>query len=460
MKATLARFLSFLLFTAATIPSQAQTFKVMYNFGQGQQVSFGETRSQGRDGNLYLGGSYKDGLSVAAIQITPAGTFTTYRDSAEDSGGFANGFTLGTDGSLYGTSSLSYYGSVFKFTPSSRTFTVLYNFTGGDDGGDPGPPPVQGRDGNFYGTTTYYGSGGWGTVYKLTPAGELTTLFSFDSSNGYSGVPLVRGTDGNFYGTTSGDTTSKHNLGSVFKITPEGKMTFLYIFDGAHGANPQGPLVQGANGNFYGTAAGGGAQDAGTVFEITPTGHLTVLYSMNGTTDGASPVSTLVAASDGNFYGLNKVNGRGDGACQGGCGTLFKITPAGDFTVLHDFGSLDGSEPVALLQLTNGVLYGMTVRLGVHGNGTFFSYSDSDNLPAFVSLLPAVGKVGKVVEILGQGFTGTTGVSFGGVAATTFDVISATYMTATVPEGAKTGTVSVETPSGTLNSNQSFIVTP
>jgi uncharacterized repeat protein (TIGR03803 family) len=281
------------------------------------------------------------------------------------------------------------------------------------------------------------------------------------------------GTDGNFYGTTAGGGTNAppEGAGTVFKITPAGKLTVLYNFCSqpgcADGQSPTSPLVQGTDGNFYGTTFQGGANGFGEAFKITMGGTLTVLHSMNGTSDGYDPFAGnagLVQATDGNFYGANTAGG------SLGYGTLYRITPKGTFTVLYNFDGTTGWNPyVTPFQHTNGVIYGDT-ELGGTGNvspciagsanascGVFYGWQA--NLPPFVSLLPYSGKVGDTIEFLGQGFTSGTTVSFNGTSAAP-TVVSGTYLTAAVPKGATTGFVKVTTSGVTLKSNKKFRVTP
>jgi uncharacterized repeat protein (TIGR03803 family) len=181
---------------------------------------------------------------------------------------------------------------------------------------------------------------------------------------------------------------------------------------------------------------------------------ITVLHNFIGS-DGETPLAGLVQANDGNFYGVASAGG------SLGFGTIFKVTSTSDhtFSVLFDFDQTHGQTPeVALFQNTNGILYGDTYDGGTDGAGVFYSLNIS--AAQFASLQNRSGKVGSTVSILGQGFTGSTAVTFGGVNATTFTVVSDNYMTAKVPTGAKTGTVTVVRPSGSLNSIQSFKVTP
>ena len=184
-------------------------------------------------------------------------------------------------------------------------FKTLYSFTGGSDGGNPIAAPIEGNDGNFYGTSADEDAEGpCGTVYSITPSG-LTTLYTFDGTSGCDPeAPLVLGADGNFYGTTTYGGMSEQ--GVVFKFTPPaGPYSVLYYFDGIHGRLPVS-LVQGSNGKFYGTTATASAA-SGVVFSITSTGKLKVLHAFAaaGTSDdGQSPLGGLVQATDGNFYGV------------------------------------------------------------------------------------------------------------------------------------------------------------
>lgn len=235
-------------------------------------------------------------------------------------------------------------------------------------------------------------------------------------------------------------------------MTPAGKVTFIYQFGKTDGAGPIGPVTQGSDGNFYGTTSEGGSSGLGVVFKLTAAGVLTVLHNFNGT-DGQTPDAGLVQANDGNFYGVASAGG------TLGFGTIFKLTSTGTFSVVYNFESTHGANPqVALFQHTNGILYGDTYGGDSHGDGVF--YSLNIGAAEFAKLQTTSGNVGSTVSILGQRFTGSTAVSFGGVNATAFTVVSDNYVTANVPTGGKTGTVTVVRPSGNLNSIQQFKVTP
>jgi uncharacterized repeat protein (TIGR03803 family) len=399
----------------AVPPSKGQTFTKLADFCSGgvSCPSGGEPWAglvQGTDGNFYGTtnklGAYGGGTVfrwAPGSGITPLYSFCSLAGCADGSNPFG-GLVQGTDGNFYGTTSAggaasycsdgSGCGTVFKITPAG-TLTTIYSFCsqiGCADGDYPRGGLVQGTDGNYYGTTAYGGpaadaylcnsGGGCGTVFKITPTGALTTLYSFAGSDGGNPIAgLIQGSDGNFYGTTYG-------IGTVFKITPTGTLTTLYIFCSqsgcADGDDPYGALVQGTDGNFYGTTYSGGTTASfGTVFKITPTGALTTLYdfcSQSGCTDGGQPYGGLVQAVDGNFYGTTSYGGANtiNGGQTGG--TLFKIAPGGTLTTLYSFcsqsGCMDGQSPYGgLVQGSDGNFYGTTSYGGAYVYGTVFSLS-------------------------------------------------------------------------------------
>src|SRR6478672_11347102 len=207
-------------------------------------------------------------------------------------------------------------------TVSAQPLTTLHSFNGGD-GRSPEATLVQGSDGNFYGTTPLGGAHAKGTVFKIDSTGSLTTLHSFSGFPADGAVPvagLIQGNDGNFYGTTT--VGGAHHKGTVFKIDAAGTFTTLHSFSGSptDGANPVAALVQGNDGNFYGTTALGGTRSRGTIFNIDATGSLTTLHSFSGSPgEGALPFAGLVQGSDGKFYGTTALGG------AHGAGTVFNL---------------------------------------------------------------------------------------------------------------------------------------
>jgi uncharacterized repeat protein (TIGR03803 family) len=277
----------------------------------------------------------------------------------------------GSDGNFYGTTKYggpNIDGTVYEITPDGVE-SVISGFAGGTDGSTVVGGVIQGSDGNFYGTTYVGGANSLGTVFKVTPAGVETVLWSFGSGiDGQLPVSgLVQGSDGNFYGTTGAGGSTGY--GTVFKITPTGAETVLWSFGtGMDGFSPQSGLIQGTDGNLYGMTSLGGTNSRGTVYKITLSGTETVLWNFDYTT-GTVPKGGLVQGVDGNFYGT----AAGGGLIGGG--TVFKITPDGALTVIWNFGAgTDGSDPYAgLVQGSDGNFYGTTVAGGtILNSGTIF----------------------------------------------------------------------------------------
>ncbi len=452
--------LTFALLAVPTL-ALAQTYSVVTNlFTTGiTGPNSPATIAQGRDGNLYSsglgGGAFNNG---GVYSVTPGGTYNTFWSVPSIDLGFYGGVILGTDGSFYGVTAqrgTNGSGTVFKLS-STGVETILHAFSDTGDGGNPATPPVQAADGNYYGVTEGQPFLPSPTMYKITAAGVFSTVHTFNNTTeGYNiSAGLIQGTDGNLYGCTVYGGTG--NAGTIFKITTSGVVTVLHAFTGlADGNGCYYTLVQGTDGKLYGTA-GSGTFGAGIVFKITTSGSYSAIHQINGTTDGFGIKSGLIQATDGNFYGVTQNQGSATN------GTLYKITSTGTYTVVHNFDSPTGDIPAsAPYQHTNGILYGSTTYGGSGANsGAGVFYSLNISAAPFAKLLTKSGKVGSTVEILGQGFTGSTAVSFGGVNATSFSVTSDTYMTANVPTAAKTGTVSVTRPSGALTSLIQFKIIP
>jgi uncharacterized repeat protein (TIGR03803 family) len=303
------------------------------------------------------------------------------------------------------------FGCIAAIVSPAQTFTTLYSFCSQNecaDGDNAFSTLVQGTDGNFYGTTNGGGNlcpgfAGCGTVFKVTPAGELTTLYRFDFKDGlHPGGGLAQGADGNFYGTTVSGGTSQlchYGCGTVFKITPEGTLTLLHSFHLIDGANVFAGLFRGTDGSFYGTTEAGGASNkcpgdpnkgCGTVFKITSAGALTPLHSFDGT-DGWYVYAGLVQGADGNFYGETYFGGASRN-CHYGCGTVFKITPEGALITLHSFDNTDGELPAGgLVQATDGNFYGTTGAGGANASGTVFRITPEGTLTSLYSFCAQYG---------------------------------------------------------------------
>jgi uncharacterized repeat protein (TIGR03803 family) len=497
---------------AAVALSPAQTFTTVLSFDGTNGGNPNVSLIQGIDGAGYgattTGGANGYGT---IFKITPRGRLTTlYTFTGYNGyGPYASDLVQATDGTLYGTAAHGGFntscsggfgfgcGSVFDITPSGK-LTTLYSFCAQpncSDGDYSGSRLVQATDGNFYGTTAIGGTNNYGTVFKITPHGTLTTLYSFCQHINSQGTcmdgaypsALIQATDGNLYGTTGMGGTgmgasglSSEGCGTIFTITLNGTLTTLYSFKGfADGRNPSGPLVQARNGRFYGmTSAGAALGRAGTIFSMTSAGKVRTIYAFSGP-DGLEPIGGLIQASDGNLYGTTEYGGASWSPNQNaldfqplmkiqslGYGTIFTITPAGALTTLYTFkGQTDGWQPEApLLQATDGSFYGTTAFGGASTNcitgskgcGTVFNLILG--LGPFIKTLPTSGNVGALVQILGTNLKEATSVSFNGTTAP-FTVNSAgSAITTAVPDSATTGVVQVVTPSGTLSSNVAFQV--
>jgi uncharacterized repeat protein (TIGR03803 family) len=389
------------LLMCAAAPAQTLTTLTSFSGGTNKPNEL----LQGSDGNFY--GVTKYLQDSVVFEMTPAGVLTTLL--TEDVQSIASSLLQSSDGNFYGTSAYNgayTFGTVFKLTPA-KILSALHQFRG-TDGADPIGGMVLGSDGNFYGTTNQGGANnpnaslgvGPGTVFKISPAGVFSTIYNFSGPDGAapSGT-LIQGSDGNFYGTTQNGgqgctaaTLGYTGCGTVFQITPTGELTTLHIFVSASdGANPASGLIQGKDGNFYGSTSAGGPGGFGTLFRITSTGLFTALHSFTGA-DGGNPQANtaMVQAADGNFYGTTFSQGNNGQTPQSIQGTIFKMTPAGTLTTLYNFCSqancADGAGGTSLIIGSDGNFYGTTWAGGVGGNGTVFKFvAASPNAPVITA---------------------------------------------------------------------------
>ncbi|MGD1019549.1 MAG: choice-of-anchor tandem repeat GloVer-containing protein [Verrucomicrobiia bacterium] len=414
------------------------------------------------------------GLAVLSLTIPNAASQTVtvlyaFGSSPNNGYGPSAGLVQGSDGNFYGTTSSGggyNYGTVFRITPSG-TYTNLYSFAAfPGDGNSPGAALVQGSDGNFYGTTVFGGTTnynpwcdchGYGTIFRISPSGTYTSVYSFggspnDGENPYAG--LVQGSDSNFYGTTKYGGTStncrSYGCGTVFRISPSGSYTNLYSFASkpTDGAEPMAGLVQGGDGNFYGTTSAGGAYGNGTVFRISPSGNETILYSFRGPpADGSSPCAGLAQGTDGNFYGTTFGGGTTDNCGDEGCGIVFRISPTGSYTSLYSFTSQPNDEyqtTAGLVQGSDGSFYGTSqsgvFRISPSGNETnlcpFNSHvqecvaglvQGSDGNFYGTSLMGGMGDLGTVFKLtvpLSPPANQISGIQFFNVSGTTITIVA------------------------------------
>ncbi len=342
----------------------------------------------GADGAFYGIGADGGAHGLGTVfKTTPAGTVTTLvHFSGTD--GTAKGkepssLILGSDGNFYGTTvygGASDHGTVFKMAPDG-TLTTLVEFSGTNGpivGYAPVGSLVEGSPGIFYGTTRYPG-----TIFKISSGGVFTTLYQFGSANpAVGGTPtgrMVVDASGNLYGGADayGGNGGANGFGTIFKMTPAGVLTPLVQFTGTSGAakgTSPGDLSIGSDGMIYGTTSAGGADNYGTIFKMTLNGALTTLVEFTGSSGiarGKSPSTALQQASDGNFYGATNTLG------ANGFGTIYKMSSSGVFTTLFDLTEWTGAAPGnlaygSLLLAPDGGLYGGAYRGGPSWGGVLW----------------------------------------------------------------------------------------
>ena len=377
---------------------------------------------------------------TASAMAATATTFTKLADFGTGNGEYPNApLAQGTDGSFYGTTELGPWpsnGFAFKMTPTGAFTLFDYGCTANYcTGTKPYAGLVLASDGNFYGTTSAGGDGVYrttnksGTIFQLNPQAGLSTIYNFCSMVGCQDgdnpvTPLIQGIDGNFYGTTPSG--GANNGGTVFVVTAQGTLTTLHTFTLTEGYSPYGGLIQASDGNFYGTTLYGGAciysGGCGTIFRMTPQGKISTLYSFcqkSNCADGLYPERSLLQAADGSLYGVTLWGGANTPPNSSGYGTVFKITTAGEFTSLYSFCALtncaDGYEPSGIIQATDGNFYGGTSLGGgsLYGGGTLFKLSRKGVLTTLHDFCPNGGSYCADGNSPGRLVQGTDGNFYG-----------------------------------------------
>ncbi|HXC98216.1 MAG TPA: choice-of-anchor tandem repeat GloVer-containing protein [Verrucomicrobiae bacterium] len=353
----------------------------------------------GSDGTLY-GTTYGGGNSSSAgsvFKVTTNGFVTNlYAFSGgvigispdpPDEGYPTSALTLGPDGNFYGTTTGSSFtvetensGTIYEIT-SNGVMTTLYWFSSQFDPGGDGSVPIAGLslgpDGNFYGTTDAGSTNGFGTVFKVTTKGVLTTLVAFNATNGgASRGKLTLGNDNNFYGTSG---SGGNGYGTIFQVTTNGRLRDLHFFAGVDGAYPVAGLTPDGSGNFFGTTSGGGSNVCGTFFEVAGNVVFTAISSFTGGAHGANPQAGLIQGPDGDFYGTTGSGGTNNS------GTVFKVTTNGALTTMVSFNGLNGANPYGDLAFGNdGEIYGTAYNGGVNQQGVLFRVSTNGMLTPLV----------------------------------------------------------------------------
>lgn len=360
------------------------------------------------------------GLAVRA-QAQTVDFVYDFHQSGHPSSGVS--MVQGTDGKLYGSANggAHTWGELFRMSPSGDLRTI-YTFCAKakcPDGSIPGSV-ILGSDGNIYGTT--YGGGsdvgftlGSGTVFKITPGGRLTTIYIFCTSAGCADGQFPRGlmlaSDGNFYGAT--DSGGEFSGGTIFSISPTGVFKLFHTFcsqsDCGDGSSPQSPPVQGIDGNFYGVAYSGGSHNGGVIYQITPAGTYKVLYNFcsyqTSCPTGSNPSGALAQDAAGNFFGTTTFGGdtRNDGVA-------FEFTSKHQYKLLHRLQGPDGSEPQTGLALaSNGDFYGVTQGGGNSGLGNIYKVTSAGVYKSLFSFQCCNGGYDPVYSL----FQATNGLLYG-----------------------------------------------
>jgi uncharacterized repeat protein (TIGR03803 family) len=474
---TLTMLAIVVMFAVAAVPAPAQTPTVIYNFPayNGDACQPEGALVQGRDGYMYGTSACSSNGTASVYKISPAGAESVVISGLPTGwAGCNSGLTLGNDGNFYGTcqsGNSTNLGVIYRLTPAG-VVTNLHDFTDVTGDAFPEQPPIQASDGNFYGTTGTPELSHCGTVYQLTAAGAYKTLHAFSGGDCHSST-LFQASDGNLYGSLSSCSIAGTNEGCVYKISTGGVFKEIYGFTSAAGGqDPCTGVIQGKDGKLYGATNQGGANGTGSIYKLTTAGggH-TDLHDFNNPTDAScvnnenanTVLLNLLQVSDGSFYGVNPAYG------SNGYGGIYKLTSTNVFSAfLFPNPPVKGGQPAGtLIQNTNGLVYGTTPQGGSNANcvsnvcyGTFFGIATGD--AAFVNLEPTQksGFVGAKIGMFGQGFSSSSVVKFGGVAAKSVSLSGATYLTATVPAGALTKAVTVTTGSTILTSPQTFTVKP
>lgn len=473
--------------TIFMVNTAGTSYTVLWNFDATTGAGSGGLTLASLDGNFY--GTTNSVAGSTLFQFNPSTNAFNVMHTFSSTEGIPVGPPVeGTDGNLYGLDSLDNLGettgTAYRLTVSTGVFELLPKTVPGDPSG----PLLLASDGYLYGATLTGGSKHAGTVFRMTTAGAIKKIYTFtDGDDGSTpNAPLAQGKDGNLYGTASGG--GFYTDGTIFELTlPSYGFATVDAFDGASGggADPAAGFMAASDGNFYGTTYEGGADDDGTIFEMQAGGTFIPLFDFSGgvgPVSGAHPTTTLMEDTNGLFYGLTLAGGANLG------GVFYTFTPPNPIPHIslccNWWVILD--QPVTILgQNLNqvySVSFGPVNAQFQPGSGTYLTaYVPSaaiDSpvvvtlqtglqletqqsvhiLPAITSFSPSIGQVGTPVSISGGGFAGATKVTFGGVAASNFTVISPALIQVTVPSGAKTGHLGVLTPNGTAHSKRIFTV--
>ncbi|MDX6513042.1 MAG: hypothetical protein QOE36_2546 [Gaiellaceae bacterium] len=445
--------------------ASAASFSVLHSFSGPDGETPAAPLIQGADGFVYGVAAHGGNFSVlppdgggTVFRTSLGGTLTTLHTFAGSEGAVPSSLIQGRDGLFYGTTTYGGQQAISSLEPGTGTIfrmngagvvTVLHVFQGGSEGRLPGPI-VQGADGALYGHAL--GGVGWGFVYRFDPiTGAFRHLHDFVSSDGkFPAGPLFQGSDQSFYGTTRQG--GLWNSGVVYKVDVLGNFVALHSlspFYPGEGSEAKGGVIQASDGFFYGTTESG----YGSVFRMDAAGNFTVLHRFDAyASDGWRPVSGLIEGRDGFLYGTAPSGGRDLIGAPSPYGVVYRMNKSGAFTLLRSFTGPDGRMPLAaLMQGVDGLLYGSTAIGGASGLGVLFRMEPVASTPApLPTLLELMFSPSNVVG--GQSSTGW--VTLGGPApsggavvtlSSSLPAVVSVPPTMTVPAGAWRASFAVPT---------------
>ncbi|MBS0446462.1 MAG: hypothetical protein JSR59_10995 [Proteobacteria bacterium] len=447
-----------------------ETVQHSFTGADGDYPSFG-TPTLGQGGNLYgvteQGGAYQLG---AIYRLAPDGTETLLYSFQGNGDGFHPAWTLARDaaGNLYGTaqqdSTGTSHGTIFRITPSG-IFTTLHAFApSGAEGWLQDNAITIGNDGLLYGVAFEGGTNGAGTFFRMrTDGSQFTVLFNFgagpvtDQVLVYPQAGIVQGADGNFYGLATGFVQQNfyNGNGAVYRITPAGVMTPLYIFTDPSMEPPIGMPRLDAGGNLYFYGDVRNSTMTGRIYKLDTANALSTLHHF-ATQEGVPTYSgQLLLGKDGRLYGTTYWGGP-NGTWASGPGTVFSLGLDGQFAVLHDFGSIadDGANSQSgLVTAADGSLWGTTRIGGTTASGTVYRLAK----PAERFLIqPSTISVGQTATLRWSS-TNTTSCAASGSWGPTQEAVSGSMKVAPTGPGTYTYTLACSG-AGTVTRSATLVV--
>ncbi|HEY7097877.1 MAG TPA: choice-of-anchor tandem repeat GloVer-containing protein [Terriglobales bacterium] len=355
----------------------AQTYTVLHHFDQTNGPSpLPQPLFLDSHGTLYGSTKYGGTGGGTVYKLEQNRTFTTlysFPGWSDDCFYPSSAVTVDPSGNIYGPA-LAWEpgygggGAIFKIDPSGVE-TIMHHFLFlGVNGENPTTSLIPDKHGFLLGTTAGGGTSGYGVIYRINPSnGAGGVIYNFSGPDGNFPGAIVKGAGGTLYGSTI--VGGAFDVGTIYKIDSQLKQTVLYSFTGGpDGGYPNSGIALDSQGNIFGTTDSGGANDAGTVFKVSPDGTETVLHDFSYfSTDGLRPAAGVAIDKAGNVYGTTEYGGTLNG------GILFGVDASGTFTILHNFDEIGGINPITTLMVdADGTIFGTTSLGGLHGSGVAF----------------------------------------------------------------------------------------